>query len=41
MWGRRVEWCFCSASLCNGDTMAEIRQKYYIYPEAYKGILNL
>ncbi|KAK7485988.1 hypothetical protein BaRGS_00022740 [Batillaria attramentaria] len=28
MWDRTVEWCFCTASLCNGDSMQSIKDKY-------------
>ena len=41
MWQRDVEWCFCDASLCNGDSIESIGHKYLyhdVYPEAYKGI---
>ncbi|XP_050389416.2 uncharacterized protein LOC126808611 [Patella vulgata] len=38
VWGKEVEWCFCTASLCNGDSMMDIQEKYlHSEPEAFKG----
>ncbi|XP_041361797.1 uncharacterized protein LOC121377773 [Gigantopelta aegis] len=38
LWGKPVEWCFCTASLCNGDSMEDIKNIYmqHIHPHPYK-----
>lgn len=36
MLDREVEWCFCTASLCNGDSMETISSKYTSGFEPYK-----
>ncbi|KAK7091675.1 hypothetical protein V1264_009329 [Littorina saxatilis] len=36
MWNREVEWCFCTASLCNGDSMSQINEKYEARLEPFK-----
>ncbi|XP_046374705.1 uncharacterized protein LOC124147902 [Haliotis rufescens] len=38
LWGKPVEWCFCTASLCNGDSMDDIKIKYLNpNPHPFKG----
>lgn len=30
MWGRNVEWCFCSSPYCNVQSMDSLRNKHPI-----------
>ena len=41
MWGRDVEWCFCTESLCNGDSMTRISDKYNAQLEPFRGQLEV
>ncbi|XP_076456588.1 uncharacterized protein LOC143290913 isoform X2 [Babylonia areolata] len=39
MGGREVEWCFCTASLCNGDSGPNLQHKYSQWVQPFRGFV--